>query len=215
MFLCVVTSNLVIPAYFLEMPKVEGLVTTTKVGADFCISFSNPPSALQIICNDVQQFGAVPTPVLTWYKDDIVAITMDEFGQFSISEEFLNVSNNGLLRFGVLEPPPLVAIGTLPSSGGELFLNFMVTNVANPALIPPGVDMNNIVRELFAVLLGSWECRVNNTFGEDSAETELSDCGKLKCVWLFRVQTRESMQRHTRSLTARLCTSYVTNVLLK
>lgn len=164
----------------LEMPTVEGLVTSTKVGADFCISFSNPPSALQISCN---QFGAIPTPALTWYKDDILAITMDGFGQFSISEEFLNQGNNGLLRFGVLDPPPLVAIGTLPGSG-DLILNFMATNfsVADPtniqSLLPPDVDTNDIVRELFTVLLGSWECRLNNTFGEDSAETELSDCGK-------------------------------------
>ena len=148
-------------------------MTTTKVGADFCISFSNRPSALQITCN---QFGAVPNPALTWYKDDILAITMDQFGQFSISEEFLNQGNNGLLRFGALDPPPLVAIGTLPGSG-ELFLNFMA-NVSIPSLIPTGVDTSNIARELFTVLLGSWECRVNNTFGEDSAETELSDCGK-------------------------------------
>ena len=158
------------------MPTIEGLLTITKVGADFCISFSNPPdpSALQITCN---QFGAVPSPALTWYKDDILAITMDGFGQFSISEEFLNQGNNSLLRFGVLDPPPLVAIGTRPGIG-DLILNFMVTNVSIPALLPAGVDVNNIVRALFTVLLGSWECRVNNTFGEDSAVTELSDCGK-------------------------------------
>ena len=156
------------------MPTVERLVTTTKVGADFCLSFSNRPSALLIICN---QLGGVPTPALSLYKDDILAITMDGFGQFSISEEFLNRGNNSLLRFSVLDPPPLVPIGTLPGSG-ELFLNFKVNNITLLSLVPPGVDMSNVVRELFTVLLGSWECRVNNTFGEDSAVTELSDCGK-------------------------------------
>ena len=164
-----------------ETPTVEGPVTITKVGADFCISFSNPPSTLQIICNDINELGAVPVPTLTWYKDDILAITTDQFGQSSLNEDFLSQGNNSLLQFGVIDPPPLVALTTLPFGGGELFLNFVTVNISisNPALIPSGVDESNIGRELFDVLLGNWECRVNNTFGEDSALTELSDCGKF------------------------------------
>ena len=165
--------------YLTGEPKVEGPVTVTKVGADFCVSFSNPPSTLQILCNDANPLGTVPTPTLSWYKDDVLAITMDEFGGQVVNEDFYNVGNNGLFRFGVLDPPPLVALSTSPGSG-QLFLNFVSSNVSQPDLLPPGVDPGDIDQELFAILLGSWECRVNNTFGEDSASTDLSDCGKSR-----------------------------------
>ena len=158
------------------MPTVDGLVTLTKIGADFCVSFSNPPSVLQINCNDVKSTGADPPSTLFWYKDDVLAFTGEGPG-FVPNEEFYNIGNNGLLRFGVLDPPPLVV---LPGDfdGSQLLLNFLSVNASSPALLPPGVDVDNIAQELFDVLLGNWECRVNNTYGEDSAVTELTDCGK-------------------------------------
>ena len=154
-------------------------VTTTKIGADFCLNFSTRPSTLQIICNDVDVMGAVPVPSRSWYKDGILAITQLDFGQVSFNEEFFNLGRNGLLRFNALDPSALITIpGSSPSGYGELFLNFKDLNISSPDLLPSGVDANNLDRELFSVLLGRWECRANNTFGEDSAVTEISDCGK-------------------------------------
>lgn len=164
---------------FIEVPSEEGPVTVSKIGADFCISFNNLPPTIQLLCNDVDELGASPPPVLTWYKDDVLAITMNEQGDSLLNEEFFNQSNNGLLRFGVLEPPPLVALGGIGGGGGQLFLNFIVSNITMPTLVPPEVDTDNIEHELFSVLLGNWECRLSNTFGEDSALTELSDCGEV------------------------------------
>ena len=156
-------------------------MTTTKIGADFCLNFNARPSTLQIICNDVDDLGVVPLPSLSWYKDDILAITQDSFGQPSFSEEFLNQGRNGLLRSGALSLPALIAIpATSPSGYGDLFLNFVGLSISDASLLPSGVNASNLDHEVFSVLLGRWECRVNNTFGEDSAITELSDCGKLK-----------------------------------
>ena len=154
-------------------------MTTTKVGADFCLNFPTRPSTLQIICNDVNEMGVVPVPSRSWYKDGILAITQLDFGQVSFNEDFLNQGRNGLLRFGTLEPSALIAIpGASPSGYGELFLNFMNLNITGPGLLPSGVNASNLDNEVFSVLLGRWECRVDNTFGEDSAVTELSDCGE-------------------------------------
>ena len=156
-------------------------VTTTKIGADFCLNFPTRPPTLQIICNDVDELGVVPLPSLSWYKDDVLAITQDSFGQPSFSEDFLNQGRNGLLRSGALSPPALIAIpANSPSGYGDLFLNFIGLTVADAGLLPPGLNSSDIHREVFSVLLGRWECRVNNSFGEDSALSELSDCGRFQ-----------------------------------
>ena len=161
-------------------------MTVTRIGADFCISFNNPPSALQITCNDANVQGPLPNPTLSWYKDDVLVFTIEGFSPVP-NEEFYNVGNNGLLQFGVLEPPPLVVIPT-SESGSQLLLNFLVSNVSMPSELPSGVDASDIGRELFSVLLGKWECRSNNTFGTDSAVTELTDCGKPKlCRFYIRL----------------------------
>jgi hypothetical protein len=159
---------------------VGDAVTTTKIGADFCLNFPTRPPTLQIVCNDVDESGVVPVPSLSWYKDDVLAITQDSFGQPSFSEEFFNQGRNSLLRSGALSPPALIAIpATSPSGYGDLFLNFIGSSISDASLLPSGVNASNLDREVFSVLLGRWECRVNNTFDEDSALTELSDCGEL------------------------------------
>ena len=136
--------------------------------------------ALQILCDE---FGAYPIPTLSWYKDDVLAVTMDSSGGQTFNGDFFSVGNNELLRFGVLDPPPLAVFGSaLGGSGGQLFLNFIVSNVSRPDLLPSGVEVDNINRELFDVLLGGWECRLNNSLGEDSAVTELSDCGTCTSI---------------------------------
>ena len=155
---------------------MENTRTLTKIGADFCISFSTRPVTVQILCNDADEMGVVPRPSLSWVKDGVVAITQDEFGQTEFSEEFLSQGRNELLRLFTLNPTALISI---PGSFGELFMNFVGLNISNPALVPPGINASNVDRELFSVLLGRWECRVNNMFGEDSAVTELMDCGKV------------------------------------
>lgn len=154
-------------------------MTTTRIGADFCLNFPTRPPTLQIACNDVDESGVLPVPSLSWYKDDVLAITQDSFGQPSFSEEFLSQGRNGLFRTGALTPPALITIPAISQSGyGELFLNFIL-NISDASLLPSGVNASNLDREVFSVLLGRWECRVNNAFGEDSAVTELSDCGEL------------------------------------
>lgn len=167
-------------------------MTTTKIGAEFCLDFRTRPSALQIVCNGVDDSGVFPAPSVSWYKDRVLAITQDSFGQPSFNEDFLK-GIRSLLQPGALSPSPLIAIPAISPGGyGDLFLNFVGLSISNASLLPFGVNASNLDREVFSVLLGRWECQVNNSFGEDSAATRLYECCKLNLSMQFFYSLKHS-----------------------
>lgn len=147
------------------------------VGADFCLSFDSlQPTFLELRCDlVVEDTFTYPAPVRAWYKDGILLYKAVE-GEFpAISDEFYETGNNSLLRHGGFGQSPLTAF-----SDGSLILNWHSSNLTG--VLPVGVTRDVYLRNIFRTLLGSWECQLNNSLGEDRAQTVLIDCGEFSVI---------------------------------
>ena len=144
------------------------------VGADFCVSFDYfQATFLELRCDlTVEDTFTYPLPERAWYKDGVLLYKAVVGESTDISNEFYEAGDNSILRPGVVGLSPLTSF-----SDGSLILNWGRSNLTG--VLPVGVTMNGYLRDIFRTLLGSWECRLNNSLGEGRAETVLIDCGEF------------------------------------
>ena len=153
-------------------PEVVGGRLTSDVGADFCLAMDSRPTILELSCDlTVEDAFTYPNPDRTWYKDGVLVYRSAHGDTPEINSAFYEYGNNSILQPGVIDPIPLFAL-----SDGSLNLDWTAFNLTSPW---PSVDLQeNFSKRVFMSLLGSWECRLNNSLGSSSAETVLNDCGE-------------------------------------
>lgn len=62
---------------------------------------------------------------------------------------------------------------------GGLQFNFQAENLTlSELMLPSGVTRDNFQDFIVDAVLGKWTCITNNTFGDDSATSTVTDCGK-------------------------------------
>lgn len=144
------------------------------IADEFCISRNtSDPKAVTLKC------GLLNTPqpqaMRSWFKNDELIYTEFTDSAVDLSEYFILFP---ILITGILDPPPLTA-----TSDGTIFLNYEVNNITTPALLPMNTTLEQAREEVFDLLLGKWECTVNNTLGSATPVTYLiRECGE--CVWI-------------------------------
>jgi hypothetical protein len=117
---------------------------------------------------------AFPCPSRRWYKDDVLLYHVDLIGQNvykGINNNFFNVGSNGVLRYGLVEPPPLYMF-----QDGELLMAFEASELAFPEYAPAGVSNVTVVDDVFEALTGRWRCELENVVGAYIAETIVTEC---------------------------------------
>ena len=117
---------------------------------------------------------AFPSPSRRWFKDDVLLYSVDLVGKNvyrGMNQEFFNIESNGILQYGLVEPPPLYMF-----QNGELLLAFEASELAFPEFAPKGVTNVTVVDDVFDALIGKWRCELKNVVGEYLAETVITEC---------------------------------------
>ena len=154
-------------------PQVVNGGLSSLIGADFCLSFDSLQTTyLELLCDNVEEAFTYPRPERAWYKDGVLLYKAGFGESTTINNEFYEAGNNSLLRPGGVEPSPLTSF-----QDGTLVLTWGRSNFTG--VLPVGVTIDGYLRNIFSTLLGSWECRLNNSLGEGRAETVLIDCGEF------------------------------------
>ena len=150
-----------------------------RVGADFCVNRSSE-EIIQLSCdlldeNLAQRTSiAFPCPSRKWYKDDVLLYSVDLVGRNvyrGMNHNFFDIESNGVLRYGIVEPPPLYMF-----QNGELLLAFEASELAFPEFAPEGVTNATMVDDVFDALIGTWRCELQNVVGKYIAETTITEC---------------------------------------
>ena len=150
-----------------------------RVGADFCVNRSSE-EIIQLSCDlkdeDLAQRTSIafPSPSRKWFKDDTLLYSVDLVGRNvykGINQNFFDVGSNGVLRYGLIEPPPLYMF-----QNGELLLAFEASELAFPEYAPEGVSNVTMVDDVFDALTGRWRCELENVVGKYVAETIITEC---------------------------------------
>lgn len=150
-----------------------------RVGADFCVNRSSE-EIIQLSCDlkdeDLAQRTSIafPSPSRKWFKDGILLYSVDLVGRNvyrGINQNFFDVGSNGVLRYGLIEPPPLYMF-----QNGELLLAFEASELAFPEYAPEGVSNVTMVDDVFDALTGRWRCELENVVGKYVAETIITEC---------------------------------------
>ena len=122
-------------------------------------------------CDYVEEPYPLPSPQRSWYKDDELVYSALVGNSPNASEFF---AANPLLAMGVLNPPPIHIL-----SDGSILLSNQVENITLPSLLPPGTTLEQVKEQLYALLLGNWMCKLNNTLGNASHTYMIRECSKL------------------------------------
>lgn len=150
-----------------------------RVGADFCVNRSSE-EIIQLSCDlkdeDLAQRTSIafPSPSRKWFKDGTLLYSVDLVGRNvyrGINQNFFDVGSNGVLRYGLIEPPPLYMF-----QNGELLLAFEASELAFPEYAPEGVSNVTMVDDVFDALTGRWRCELENVVGKYVAETIITEC---------------------------------------
>lgn len=119
----------------------------------------------------LQQPIAFPISNRTWIMNDIVMTDNVAGDNPELRMDFLMSGNKALFMPGLIFPQ---TIEFFPS--GNLRLDTALLNLSQPALAPSGVTKNNFRELAFEELLGTYECRVANQLGGDSATSVVTRC---------------------------------------
>ena len=130
------------------------------------------------VINDVPR--PVPSPSLSWFKDDQLVSSVQLSDDPMIEESFL--AQNPILMPGVFDVPPFQILG-----GHVIYLSTAFTNITNPMVggLAPDITFMQARRLVLNTLLGNWTCLVNNSLGNASVEYIIRDYGKLVFVTLL------------------------------
>ena len=150
-----------------------------RIGADFCVNRSSE-EIIQLSCDvlgeNLAQHTSIafPNPSRRWYKDGVLLYSVDLVGQNvyrGINNDFFKTGSNGVLEYGLVEPPPLYMF-----QDGELLLAFEASVLAFPENAPEGVTNTTIVDDVFDALTGRWRCELENVVGSYIADTIITEC---------------------------------------
>lgn len=149
------------------------------IGADFCVNRSSE-EVIEISCDvlgeDLAKHLSIafPSPSRKWYKNDVLLYSVDLIGRSvykNLNQDFFDVGSNGILKFGLVEPPPLY----MPQ-GGQLLMAFEASELAFPEYAPQGMNNVTMVDDVFDALIGTWRCELENVVGKWTAETIITEC---------------------------------------
>ena len=117
---------------------------------------------------------AFPSPSRKWYKDDVLLYSVNLVGMSvyrGINQNFFKVGSNGILEYGLVEPPPLYMF-----QGGQLLLAFEASELIFPEHAPQGITNVTFTDDVFDALTGRWRCELENVVGKWTAETIITEC---------------------------------------
>ena len=144
---------------------------TICIAGEFCISRETSGSKLVTLTCGLLNIPQ-PRAMRSWFKNDELIYTELTESSVDLSDYFMQFP---ILMTGVLDPTAFTA-----TSDGIIFLNYEVDNITTPALLPPNTTLEQAREEVFDLLLGNWECRVNNTLGSATPVMYLiRECGEI------------------------------------
>lgn len=143
---------------------------TYRVGANFCLERGETEEII-LLCPIIQECPlAFPRAIRGWDKDGIFVYVGLDGIDYMLRDEFLDA--NPLFIPGVVFPSPF---DIRTGSTGSLRLSTAASNISMPTFVPPGANVRD---EVFDRLLGIYTCIVENEYGDDTATTIISECGR-------------------------------------
>lgn len=160
---------------FLE--PIERDPLTYIIGADFCLEHSNiSQSLVELRCdyNDIKTSvisPAVPLPTTSWLHNRALV-----FDRGEMESSFFTEGIRFLLIPGFVHPTPL-----LLTNDDSLIINLQATNVTTLAELTEA----SIREVLYGLVVGSWTCLRNNSYGTANVTTVISHCGETLATRLM------------------------------